>query len=76
MTRWLGEADKKMNETVGTKNRLTMGGGGKRIVIPFRRQEIWKCIGCVLSEVTYKKKLHKLWSEIPKASCSMAPTNQ
>ena len=28
----------KMNEAVGMKNRVTMGGGGKRIVCTFRRQ--------------------------------------
>ena len=47
---------KKMNEAVGTKNHLKMNGEGEKIVCPFRRQEIWKCIGCVLSEVTYRKK--------------------
>ena len=56
----------KMNELVCMKNRLTMGGGGKRIVCLFRRQEFCKCIGCVLSEVTYGNKVHKLWSEIAK----------
>ena len=62
-----------MNEAVGMKNHFTMGGGGKRLVLPFKRRELWKCIGCVLSEVTYGKRGHKLWSEIPKASCMMAP---
>ena len=35
----------KINEAVGMNNFLTMGGGGKRIVRPFRRQELCKCIG-------------------------------
>ena len=48
MVRWLGEAYGKINEVVGMKNRLTMGGGGKRIFRPFRRQEFFKCIGCIL----------------------------
>ena len=54
----------KMNEAVGMKNHVTMGEGGKRKFCNFRRQEFWKCIGCVLSEVTYGKKIHNLWSEL------------
>ena len=60
-----------MNEAVGMKNCVTMDGGGKRLVRPFKRQEFWKCIGCILSAVKYGKKGHKLWSEIPKASSRM-----
>ena len=37
----------KLNQAAGTKNPLTMGGGGKRIVCPFRRQDFWKLIGYV-----------------------------
>ena len=63
----MGEADeKKMNEAVGIKNRVTINGGGKRLVRNFKRQEFWKYIGCVLFSVTYGKKGHKLWSEISK----------
>ena len=57
---------KKTNEAVGMKNRVTMNGGWKLLVRPFKGQELWKCIGCILSEVTYGKKGHKLWSEVPK----------
>ena len=57
----------KMNEAVGMKNRVTMNGGRKWLVFPFKRQEFWKCIGCIISAVTYGKKGHKLWSEIPKS---------
>ena len=64
----------KMNEEVGTKNRVTVGGGGKRIVRIFRRQEFWKCIGCILLTVTYGNKGNKIWSELPKYSGKMAPT--
>ena len=56
----------KMNEAVGMKNCFTIDGGGKRLVRPFKRQELWKCISCVASEVTYRKKGHKLCSEIQK----------
>ena len=52
----------KMNEAVGMKNFLTMGWGGKLIVCPVIRQDLWKFIGCVLSAFTYGKKGHKLWS--------------
>ena len=62
-----------MNEAVGMKNCLMTDGGGKRIVRPFRRQELWKFIGCVLSAVNYGKKRHKLWSEITKYFGRMAP---
>ena len=55
-----------MNDAVGMKNCLTMGGGGKRMVRPFRRKQFYKCIGCVLLEFTYEKKVHKHWSEITK----------
>ena len=57
---------KKMNEAVGTKNSVTMNGGGKRLAHPFKRQEFWRCIGCILSKFTYGKKGHKIWSKIPK----------
>ena len=56
---WPGYWVKKMakiNEAVGIKNHVTMDGGGKRLVCPFKRQEFWKCIGCILSAVTYGNK--------------------
>ena len=55
-----------MNEAVFIKNRFTSNGVGKRLVKRFKRQEFWKCIGCILLAVTYGKKGHKLWSEIPR----------
>ena len=51
-----------------------VGGGGKRIVRPVRRQDLWKCIGCVLSEVIYGNKGQKLWIELPKHYGKMEPT--
>ena len=63
-----------MNEAVGMKNCLTMGGGGKQIVCPLICQEFYKCICYVLLAVTYGKKGHKIWSEIPKYFCRMVPT--
>ena len=56
----------KMNEAVCMNNCVTTNWGGKRLVRPFKRQQIWKCIGCILLEVTYRKKGHKIWSEVPK----------
>ena len=50
-----------MNEMVGMKNRLMMSGRKKRLVITFTRQEFWKCIGLILSAVTYEKKGHNIW---------------
>ena len=55
----------KMNEAVCMKNRFKSNGGGKRLVRPFKRKELWKCIGCILLAVTYGNKGHKLWSEVP-----------
>ena len=66
MTRRLVKTDGKMNEAVCMKNRVTWNGGGKLQVNKFTRQEFWKCIGCILSAVTYGKKGRKLWSEVPK----------
>ena len=43
----------KMDEAVGEKNRIENYGGRKRLVCPFRRQDFWKYIGCILSEVNY-----------------------
>ena len=69
---WVKQME-KMNEVVVIRNRFTINGGGKRLVRPFKRQEFWKCIDCIISTVTYGKKGHKLWSEIPTASFRMAP---
>ena len=49
--------------SVGMKNSLRMSRRKKRLVHPFIRQELWKCIGCIISAVTYVKTQHKLWSE-------------
>ena len=64
----------KMNEAVGMKIGLMMSSGNKWLVRPFRRQDFWKFIGCVLLVVTYGKKGEKLWSEIPNTSVNKAPT--
>ena len=74
---WPGDSDKqivKMNEAVDMKNFVTVDRGGERMVRPFRRQELWKCIGCLLSEVTYGRKGHNIWSELSKNYGKMAPT--
>ena len=64
----------KMNKVVGMKNCFTIDRGGKRLVRPLKRQELWRFIGCILSSVTYGKKGNKLWSEIPKYFGNKAPT--
>ena len=74
MTRGLREAYGK-NEWNGLyKYFFRMDGRGKRLVCPFIRKEFRKRIGCVLSAVTYGKKVHKLWSEIPKSFGRTAST--
>ena len=60
---WLGNwvnHMSKMNGAIGTNNRLYNSGKKKQVVHTFRSQELWKCIGCILSEVTYRNKGHKL----------------
>ena len=64
----------KMNEAVGLKNRLRITRGGKRLFRPFRRQQLWKCMGCFILAVTYGRKGHNLGSEIPKYFGRTAPT--
>ena len=51
----------KKNLAFGEKNCLDISGGKIRLVRPFIRQEFWKCIGCILSAVTYGKKGHNIW---------------
>ena len=46
----------KMNEAFGMKNCVAVGEGGGGIICPFRSQEFWKCIGCIIPTVTYRKK--------------------
>ena len=48
---WSGDWVKQMskiNEAVVMKNRFTVYGGGKRLVGPFKRQDFWECVGCIL----------------------------
>ena len=54
----------RINEAVGMKNSFTIDGGGKRLVCPFKRQELWKCIGCVLLEVAYGKRVGSKYQKI------------
>ena len=56
VVRGVVQAYKKMNLAVDEKNRLDLSGGKIRLVHLFRTQEFWKCIGCILSEVTYGNK--------------------
>ena len=74
---WPGDWVKHMeeiNEAVGMNNHLTIVGGGKQIVCPFRIKELWECVGWIILAVTYGKKGHKLWSSAPKYFGINAPT--
>ena len=62
---WVNQM-KTMNESVGEKNLIYKYVGGKRPICPFTRNKFWKCIGCILSTVTYGNKGQNIWSEIPK----------
>ena len=64
---WVRQME-KMNEAVCMKNRFTSNQVGKQSVRPFKRQEFWKCIGCILLKVNYGEKGRKIWSEVPKFS--------
>ena len=50
----------KMNQLVGEKNHLDTSVTRKRLVCPFTRNKFWKCIVCILSEVTFGLKVHQL----------------
>ena len=50
-----------MNELVEMKNLFDKYGVNKRLVFPFRAQDLWKHIGLIILEVTYGKKGHKPW---------------
>ena len=52
---------KNVNVAVGEKNCLDLSVEKRQLVHPFRRQECWKFIGCILSAVTYGKKGHNIW---------------
>ena len=60
---WVKQIE-KMNEMVGMKNFILMSGINRwlRLVRHFTRQKFWKCIGCIISAVTYGMKVHKIWS--------------
>ena len=60
-----------MNEAVGVNNGYTMDGGEKRLFCPFKSQEFWKCIGYILSAVTYGNEGKNICCDIIKASCSI-----
>ena len=38
-------------------------GENKRLFCPFRSQEFWKCIGCIILTANYGNKGHTLWRE-------------
>ena len=50
----------KMNLAVGENNHPDKSGGNKLLVHNFRRHELWKCIGCILSAVTYRIKVTQI----------------
>ena len=52
---------------MGEKKRL-------RLVLPFIRQEFWKCIGCIILAVAYGKKGHTILSEISQTLGNTPPT--
>ena len=61
---WVKQME-KMNEAVGDKNRLDKSVGKKQLVHPFRRKELWKCIGCIILTFTYGNKGQNMWRETP-----------
>ena len=54
-----------MNEADGENNDLDKYGEKKLLICPFRRQDLRKFIECILLEVIYKNKEHKIWEETP-----------
>ena len=60
---------KKMNQAVVENNSLDTTVGRKCPVGPFIKNNIWKCIGYIISAVTFGVKLHQLWGK-PESSVS------
>ena len=50
-----------MNEAVGKRNCIDELGGKRRLVQKISNKEFWKCIECIILEVYYGKKGHKIW---------------
>ena len=65
-----------MNEMVSMKNHILISRGKKRLrlVCHFTSQGLWKCIGCILSLVTYGMKLNNICSEIKITDGKKTPT--
>ena len=66
----------KMNEMVGMNNYLLIYGVKKRLQLlrHFTRQEFCKCIGCILSVITYgEERTHVL--ELNTNNCCQESTN-
>ena len=56
MARLLGQVDEKKYEAVVEKSRFDKYGGKKWLVCIFRRQELWKFIGCIILGVNFGEK--------------------
>ena len=56
---------KNNNLEFGDNNRLGIYGVKKQLVHPFRKKWFCKCVGFILSAVTYRKKLHKICGKTP-----------
>ena len=63
VSRGLVQAYGKINEAVGENNRIDDSGRKKGLVFPFRRQELWKFIRCIILAVAYGKKEQNIWKE-------------
>ena len=64
VSRGLVQAYGKINQAVGKKNYLDNSVERKRPVHHFTRNELWKCIGCILSKVTYEIKGHLIFEKL------------
>ena len=51
----------KINEAVVEKKNIYKSGWRKQLVLHFTKNNFWKCIGCILLEVTYVIKGHSIW---------------
>ena len=46
------------------------GNGEETVSKNFSNNEFWKCIGCIISSVTFEMKWHKIWQDNPSRDSS------
>ena len=50
-----------MNKVVGERNKFELKVGKKWVTPEKLNKDLWKCIGCIILEVSYGKKGCRIW---------------